>query len=552
MWRPAELAAARITGAETGQRAVPGFGGATSEVPKPEPCRAWPETTEPEKEGATLLPNGSEAKLPGIFDDTLCFDGDSVSRKQVQRWWEEVASEIQMITDAVDAKYELWRAKMAEKDQVIKKLAAKLKELTESPRQSHPPNVFGLSSAPPGSLGLRSPMRAANRAARGTPGSPSGAGRALAAAQSADGLQALLSGSRLGRAGSLSPTNRLDLINGRGSPPEERPGPRSRRVTVEAEKLGPAAAALQSPTASSSRKTQRPREAAERVQILYLRQEIAQLRRQNAELQGQVRAGDAQVDQLSSVVKELQEVQRSRVNWKDSLPSGSTGTPLTATQGAGSGASTPSTAMPCVATAPVPHALAAAGGAEARPVQRRMSMEGQPASGVIVASSRVSAAATQAQRASRRAAAEAAGTGERGSSASRPSSAFQRHKDQMTASRRVIVAPQASATGPPALGQMSRMFSPRSRHWQSSRGVASCASLREPAAASIAQAAQAVALAGGADTQSQTRPGSSAGQAVSGTSTGGSASSVAAFRSASVDNRNRMRISTARRSLRKH
>eukprot|EP00439_Symbiodinium_sp_Y106_P055443 s625_g7.t1 len=44
------------------------------------------------------------------------------------------------------------------------------------------------------------------------------------------------------------------------------------------------------------------REAAERVQILYLRQEIAQLRRQNAELQGQVRAGDAQVDQLSSVV----------------------------------------------------------------------------------------------------------------------------------------------------------------------------------------------------------------------------------------------------------
>eukprot|EP00439_Symbiodinium_sp_Y106_P050784 s625_g6.t1 len=226
VWRPAELAAARIPGAETGQRAVPGFGGPTGEVPKPEPSRAWPETTEPATEGATLLPNGSEAKLPAIFDDALCFHGDSVSRKQVQRWWEEVASEIQMITDAVDAKYELWRAKMAEKDQVIKKLAAKLKELTESPRQSHPPNVFGLSSAPPGSLGLRSPMRspckrAANRAAHRTPGSPSGAGRALAAAQSADGLQALLSGSRLGRAGSLSPTNRLDLINGRGSPPED-------------------------------------------------------------------------------------------------------------------------------------------------------------------------------------------------------------------------------------------------------------------------------------------------------------------------------------------
>mmetsp|Transcript_6487 Transcript_6487/g.14896 ORF Transcript_6487/g.14896 Transcript_6487/m.14896 type:complete len:577 (-) Transcript_6487:59-1789(-) len=569
LWRPSELdAALRNTTNEQNKGCTASPAPLGKQLPE-----AWPQETDRAVPGDDLAdppgqrgtsPSPLQADSPGSpclqgtpdeADDfqprCVCKHCDAVPRQEVLRWWEEVNSEMQMIAETVEAKHELWRAKMEEKDKVIKRLFVKLKQLAETPSQ--PPNVFGLSTTP-ASTGMRSPMRAANRVApRATPGSPSGSSRAMIAAQSTDGLQALLSNPRLGRAGSLSPSNRIDAINGRGTPTEERAGaPRVRRGTADSEKLGLTAAALQSPTAAASRKTQRPREAAERVQILYLRQEIAQLRRQNAELQGQVRAGDAKVDQLSNVVKEMQEVQRSRVSWKESpqalVGSGAAAQP--ASQGAGSGASTPSTAIPGVATTPAGGQTGVLGASEQRSVQRRMSMDGQPASGVIVASSRVSAAATQAQRASRRAAAEAAGSGERGSSVSRPSSAFQRHKDQI-ASRRIIVAPQATAPAP--VSQMSRMFSPRSRQWQSSRSIASCASLREPAAASIAQAAQAVAMAAQADPHTGPHVRGTGGSTTAGTAASGTSSaSVAAFRSASVDNRNRTRISTARRSLRRH
>lgn len=63
----------------------------------------------------------------------------------MQQWWieassfdlraktfEQVAHEIQLITEAVDAKLDLWRARMAEKDQVIKRLYVKVKQLSES------------------------------------------------------------------------------------------------------------------------------------------------------------------------------------------------------------------------------------------------------------------------------------------------------------------------------------------------------------------------------------------------------------------------------------
>ncbi|OLQ11523.1 hypothetical protein AK812_SmicGene4629 [Symbiodinium microadriaticum] len=326
VWRPAELAAARITGAETGQRAVPGRGATGHEW-----CNAA-------TEWLGGLPEAGAAVVGGM----------DVSRACV--YLAEVASEIQMITDAaeVDAKYELWRAKMAEKDQVIKKLAAKLKELTESPG----PKVD---------------------------------------AGGADGIPSRLTERPDAGEGCIMSTE--DLINGRGSPPEEAPWylchnspppwaslppehpplPQTRNsahwrpqqpvrlflvillviiiiiiiiiimldigttmvtvitvVVIDVVVVDAWASSLRSPTvvapsgagfmlaisrASSSRKTQRPREAAERVQILWVPAP--------GDRAAQVRAGDAQVDQLSSVVKELQEVQRSRVNWKDSLPSGS-------------------------------------------------------------------------------------------------------------------------------------------------------------------------------------------------------------------------------------
>ena len=432
-----------------------------------------------------------------------------VPHSEVERWCNEVANEIQLITEAVDAKLDLWRARMAEKDQVIKRLYVKVKQLTSETAKTPAPAAQ--------TSGTRSPLRAATRSGRMVPGSPSQTSR-LTTAQSMDGLQGI--GSRPGRSGSLSPSSRLgaslDGLNGRS--PEVRPAPTQ----------------MQSPAAT--RKPQK-REAAERVQILYLRQEVAQLRRQNAELQNQVRTGDQQVENLSSIVKDLQESQRNRTSPPFGTPS--------ALPQTGSGASTPVVnAIPAVVASPTNASNGTGPGTlQSGPLQsqstgehpraygnRRLSMDSH--SSVIVASR--SSAVNQAQRYAR-----AAEVGERGS-ASRPSSAFQRHKEQMASNRRIIVAaPQASH--PPA-SQITRMFSPRSRQLQPNRSVASCAALREPAAASIAQAAQAVAAQ---SDQPQVRPGPSVGLS-SGAGVG------TAFRSASVDNRARTRISTARRSLRRH
>lgn len=429
-----------------------------------------------------------------------------VPHSEVERWYNEVANEIQLITEAVDAKLDLWRARMAEKDQVIKRLYVKVKQLTSETAKTPAPAAQ--------TSGTRSPLRAAMRSGRMVPGSPSHTSR-LTTAQSMDGFQGI--GSRPGRSGSLSPSSRmgasLDGLNGRS--PEVRT---------------PAPTQMQSPTAA--RKPQK-REAAERVQILYLRQEVAQLRRQNAELQNQVRTGDQQVESLSAIVKDLQDSQRNRTSPPFGTPS--------ALPQTGSGASTPVVnAVPAAVASPTNASNGTGPGTlQSGPLQpqstgehrayghRRLSMD--HSNSVIMASR---SSVNQAQRYAR-----AAEVGERGS-ASRPSSAFQRHKEQMASNRRIIVAaPQASH--PPA-SQITRMFSPRSRQLQPNRSVASCAALREPAAASIAQAAQAVAAQ--SDSQPQVRPGPSVGLS----------SGPSAFRSASVDNRARTRISTARRSLRRH
>lgn len=464
------------------------------------------------------------------FKGPACWYCEGVPQSEVQRWWSEVANEIQLITEAVDAKLDLWRARMAEKDQVIKRLYVKVKQLSEPAKSAAP-------AAAQASSGTRSPLRAATRSGRLIPGSPSHSSRPLMTAQSVDGFQGVI-GTRSGRSGSLSPSSRPLLGASLGA---------SDGLNGRSAEVRPAALTTQTQSPQAARKPQK-REAAERVQILYLRQEVAQLRRQNAELQNQVRAGDVQVENLSIIVKDLQDSQRSRTS-----PSGIAPNALPPQTGPGSGASTPVVnPMPAAIASPTnvsngsgpQPALQSIGplqqhtpvtGEHARAYgHRRLSMDSQ--SGVIVASR--SSAANQAQRYAR-----AAEVGERGS-ASRPSSAFQRHKEQMAATNRriIVAAPQASHA--PGGSQMTRMFSPRSRQLQPNRSVASCAALREPAAASIAQAAQAVAAQ--TDSQPQVRTG------VAGLASAGGASAASAFRSASVDNRARTRISTARRSLRRH
>jgi len=165
-------------------------------------------------------------------------------QQDLERFCAEVASELHGIVESVDLKMELWKVKLAERDQVIKKLSWRLKH-------------SGKWSAASGNSG---PQVAARRA-------------------------------------SLSPTRAAvgDFI-GAGLPcrftqagPEERAVARPRRATGDpTSNAVPAAAAVagsaQSAAAPSlaqaaARKSQRPREAADKVQLVYLRQEIAQLRR---------------------------------------------------------------------------------------------------------------------------------------------------------------------------------------------------------------------------------------------------------------------------------
>ncbi|CAJ1366061.1 unnamed protein product [Effrenium voratum] len=447
----------------------------------------------------------------------LCPHCGGVPHAEAARWWTEVANEVQLINEAVDAKLDLWRARMQEKDQVIKRLYVKVKQLSDSGRRApgaeeRQAHVSPQAEAPQAPVaqnsGGRSPLRAAVQ--RGN-ASPTNHTRPLLAAQSMDGFQAAFLQNRQPRAGSLSPSGRASGgANGTGD---------ANGRSFEARP------SLQSPTAAAARKT-RPREAAERVQILYLRQEIAQLRRQNAELQGQVRLGDAQMESLSGMVKELQanqEAQKSRTQ--------SSAMALQTGAGPGSGASTPANPLPVSVASPT----SAQGESTRAFTSRRLSMDLQPS----IAATRVSAA-NQAQRFAR-----AAEAGERGS-ASRPSSAFQRHKEQMNSRRVVVAAPQGASAS-----QMARMFSPRSRQLQSgTRSVASCAALREPN--------QASAAAPPAPSQADLQARPLTGPAGPASSLSGS---VAAARSASVDHRARTRIGRtvrierdqlARRSLRRH
>ncbi|CAK9092382.1 unnamed protein product [Durusdinium trenchii] len=118
-------------------------------------------------------------KIPGLRASCHC---GGVPHSEVLRWWSEVSNEIQLITEAVDAKLDLWRARMTEKDQVIKRLYVKVKQLSESAKSPMPAVT---------QTGTRSPLRAATRSGRIAPASPSNHPRALLAAQSVDGLQSV-------------------------------------------------------------------------------------------------------------------------------------------------------------------------------------------------------------------------------------------------------------------------------------------------------------------------------------------------------------------------
>jgi len=555
--------------------------------------------------------------------DAGCNASGGVPRREVEVWCAQVASELQTILASVDAKMEIWRAKMAEKDQVIRRLHWKLKQTSVSAiASSNGARLAGSLSVPGAGAAssTRSPPRAStNRSGvagnrGGIPGSPSGATRGLAAAQSVDGLSqiAFPGSSRASRSGSLSPLRNAvpdasSLSNGRIGG-EDR-APRSRRATVDP--VSAAAVSLQSPTAATSRKSQMPREAAEKVQILYLRQEIAQLRRQNAELQGQVRTGDAQVENLNNMVKEMQVAQqrqlgycRRQLNIRDeslqamqeelhrSRAASGCGPTL---QSSGSGAGT-SWSPTGVVVSGIAGMASASGGSSITgnaasgppsssreggsqgdlPSSRSTAVSGSrrvpnetQSSTVIVASNRVAAATSQAPRLGRRVAAEnaGAGAGDRGSSITRSSSAFSRHKDQMAA-RRVIVAAAAQASGSSSHGsQMSRVFSPRSRqgHQASNSSsrvgmnaasassavansacpAAAGAALASGTAASIAQAAQAAAHAAAALAAAHVDP--QAPQSAAATPAVG----IPAARSSSVEARTRSKIHVARRSLRR-
>eukprot|EP00930_Biecheleria_cincta_P042671 TRINITY_DN2935_c2_g1_i2.p1 TRINITY_DN2935_c2_g1~~TRINITY_DN2935_c2_g1_i2.p1 ORF type:complete len:821 (-),score=160.14 TRINITY_DN2935_c2_g1_i2:60-2522(-) len=492
-----------------------------------------------------------------------CSHCSGVPYREVERWCGEVARSLESIYESVDAKMEIWRAKMAEKDQVIKRLYCQLKQQqgtggsTASTSTRLAGSVSGASLGSTSHLGSanRSPLRGASGRAqpvRGSiPGSPGSTFRNLPGGHGAESIVSaftvVASTSRAGRAGSLSPPRAAwadaTTVNGGrsfgagGSGEDQHRAPRARRNTVEpgglsssgaqgllsglstpggvpsgqggaaaaAAVVGSSSGAAQSPTAGnqalSAKKANRPKEAAEKVQLLYLRQEIAQLRRQNAELQGQVRTRDSTVDQLSGMMREMQVEQQRRLGGAGSSSTFSRRSPPAShrgnvssadcsvegieeiqrsrtfsTSGSGGAAASSSSVVVLGVVSSSNNAGSAAsttaataggppgdGGAN-RPGtvvsgSRRLPSEAPTASAVIVASSRVGATA-QAPRVGRRV--PEGNAIERSGSLTRSSSAFSRQKEQMAA-RRVIVAAAGQASGPGVGGgQMSRMFSPRS------------------------------------------------------------------------------------------
>lgn len=294
----------------------------------------------PSATGATNLPDSAMCLAKGVTGK-VCSCGAGVVFKDVERWYGQVVTELQVVMDAVASKFALCSVKVAERDEVIRRLHKRLQITSEANAASvvagaNARTSFGGACSNAGGAtslrGARSPLRggargsvsvSANRtAAPPPPRSPSLGGRTVGEVNFATANV----GISRGLAGSVSPLRRTSVSSADGSvniaasygariagkTTDDPAVVRMRRYVnegVSGSSISSTAGALtpasQAPAASQNRQ-QKSKDGPERVQIAYLRQEVAQLRRQNADLGGQVRSREAEVDHLTSMVREMQ------------------------------------------------------------------------------------------------------------------------------------------------------------------------------------------------------------------------------------------------------
>lgn len=357
--------------------------------------------------------------------------GFGVPMEEVERWCASVGARMQCIGDAVAAKTALFRSRMAEKDEVIKRLYWRLQWYERDGAAATPGRGTGSQAravpSPPASPAGPAASREDLRDAQACAGTPFGTGASRSWGSPTP--------SRAANAGAI-------VANGAG---DDRVLARSRRPAAE----GGEPRTVQSPALPSppQLRQQRAREGPERVQIAYLRQEVAQLRRQNTELGNQVRARESQVDSLAAMVREMQATAqrqlglcRRQLHLRDDTLQAMQEELLLSRN-----AVTPSVGSASTgALASVERAVVAV----TRGVGSRRTGDAVP---VPALARPAGALGPQAPRSTRRPA-----DGERGQSVTRSASAFARHKERLAATRGGNSATQV-ATGAP------RLLSPRGR-----------------------------------------------------------------------------------------
>jgi len=388
-----------------------------------------------------------------------CSCGKGISRSEVEHWTSKVTTELQAITKTVKEKLEECRSKMRKKDETIKRLYWKLQcmELFNG-------NVTCLRTDGQVNQSPLANQRSRASIAGTIPaaiGSPSLSGRVLTAGEGIlpqSSIAGIVRGS--GRVGSLSPVRSASAMD-RALPSRTRrnSGDPAGAATCNNPALSLGATTAQplaSPQQAQSRQL-RGRDGPERVQIVHLRQEVTQLRRQNADLSEQVRARDVQVDNLTGMVREMQQTAQRQLglfkrqaNLREDTLHAMQDELLLSRACSGPAAGDSVVVPPRSPTA----AASCSSRALLAPTAETPLLHQQAVVAGTAPSSRNTGAPMQVSRSGKKAADGC--LNDRGSSVTRSSSVLARHKDQAVA-RRIGPGSQPNACA----GQSIRAFSPR-------------------------------------------------------------------------------------------
>lgn len=345
-----------------------------------------------------------------------------VTREELDRWVNQVNGQLHAVMDTMATKLTQCRARMADKDEVIKRLHWRL-------MQSEWSSTGGGVSVQ--TTQARTPQRRGARIS--SVNGPQSSTRTDAPASPASATRGVREGA------SLASNASLGLTASRGAAPAS-----STSSTGRA--LSPSPTTAQGRPSKITRDTrENARENREHTQLAYLRQEVAQLRRRNTDLSGQVRSREAQLDNLTGMMKEMQVANQRHLGLgkqrlqlrEDTLQAMQEELLLSR------GAVTPSgVGMNSSASAiesdtlgnRTPATPAGTGGVRRPAAASSVDMGGATTPGPRSSIPFTQQQTTQASRQSRRAT-EVGAASERGSSAARSLSAFARHKDRLAARR---------------------------------------------------------------------------------------------------------------------